>query len=160
MNETQQPQQRTVPTSELDLQMIVTDPQWGKQIPDELREKLKALIDTGKTETKDGVTYRIVNEDDLWGLMSFYTRDIRLSNLNSLNGELEYVVYYLNLASDCLRHGLMRAFIKSLSLAVSRMEVSQAKNGFLRKRQGTITSESIETKESPKKGIFGMKGRD
>jgi hypothetical protein len=140
--------------------MIVTDPQWGKSIPDELRRKLLVLVETGKTiDTDEGKKVEVF-EDDLWSLMSFYSRDIRLSNLSSMNGELEYVEYYLNLASDCLRHGLLRSFIKSLSLAVSRMEVSQAKNGFLRKRQGTITQENFDNKEPQKRGIFGLKKGD
>lgn len=152
---------RQTPQSDIDLQMILTDPKWGSaQIPIELREKLKAVI--GEWEEEEGgkkVIHPVTEQ--LWGLLSFYTRDVRLANLSAFSGEVDYVRYFLDLAGDCLREGYIKSFLKSLSLAVTVLETSQSKGGFLRKRHGTISKEEIKGElEPPKKGLLATKKRE
>lgn len=153
-------QGRISPQSELDLQMLLTDPQWGQHmgVPPELRDKLQKII--GKVQNEHNQTVAIV--DSLWGLLGYYTRDIRLGNLSQFYGEVYYVQYYLDLAGDCLRYSYLQAFLKSLSLAITVLETSQSRAGFLRKRQGTITQEKHTRDESePKKqSLFGKKSTE
>ena len=145
---------RTTPQSELDLQMLMTDPKWGNEVSPELKLKLTKIL--GYVRTKDDKLEAI--QESLWGLLSMYTRDIRLGNLSQFYGEVYYVQYYLDLAGDCLREGYVGAFMKSLSLAVTVLEVSQSRGGFLRKRHNTYTQESYnENKEPQKQSLFGNK---
>lgn len=146
---------RVIPTNDLDLQLQVTNPQWGSgsDIAPELKIKLSQieyeLDENGKI--KEGAL-----EEKLWGLLSFYTRDIRLGNLSSMDGELKYTRYYLDLAGDCLREGYINTFMTALSRAITILETSQSKGGFLRKLFSTIiqhkTNEEIETKKT---GLLG-----
>lgn len=152
---------RISPQSELDLQMLLTDPQWGQKlgVPAELRAKLQKIIAHVQTE-KEGV---VAITDNFWEMLGYYTRDVRLGNLSQFYGEVYYVQYYLDLAGDCLRYGYLKSFLKSLSLAITLLETSQSRAGFLRKRQGTITQEkhSTESFEPKKQSLFGKKsGRE
>jgi len=141
---------RTTPTNELDLALMTTDAVWGKpEVSPELRKVLSRYT---KIKTEDGE--EAYTMDSLWGLLGFYTRDMRLSNLN--HEQMVYCIHYINLAGDCLQEGLVRPFIISLSRAATVLELSQSKGGFLRKRLSTITSESYhEEREPPKRNFFG-----
>lgn len=143
---------RITPQSEIDLQMMLTDPKWGQDVPDELKEKLKIIVGEYMSKNEEGENVRVRVEEGLWGLLSYYTRDIRLGNLSYFNGELDYCRYFLDLAGDCLRSGYLQSFLKSLTMAVTIIETSQSKGGFLRKRQGTITQEKMSGELEPKKG--------
>jgi len=153
---------RVLPASDIDLQFQVTNPVWGqREVAPELIQKLSTYsINQGEFEI-DAVTGKhvvSVTEEKLWGLMSFYTRDFRLANLSSFGGELAYCQYHIDLAADCLREGLITAFLTSLSRAVTVLELSQSKGGFLRKRLGTFTAEHFSREEkNEKKGLFGKK---
>jgi hypothetical protein len=143
--------QRTRAENEIDYNMIVTDPQWGKEVAPELLDKLKYYY-----QGQDSTGNKVITTEDLWGLLSFYTRDVRLSNLDRYNNEFGYCQYYLDLAGDCLRAGYIRSFLASLSRVITVLELAQSKGGFLRRRQGTVTSENLnENKEPVKRGLFG-----
>lgn len=143
---------RDVPHSEIDLQMQMTNPEWGHKVPDELKEKLSKI--KGYVKNKDG-THTVVKEE-LWGLLSFYTRDVRLGNLSTFLGEVEYCRYYLDLASDILREGYVDPFMTCLSRVATVLELSQSRGGFLRKQNNTIRQEhSREEGEPKKRGFFG-----
>ena len=147
---------RTTPQSDIDLQMMLTDPKWGQDVPRELREKLKIIVGEYMSQDENGQPIRVRVEEGLWGLLSYYTRDIRLGNLSNFNGELEYCRYFLDLAGDCLRSGYLQSFLKSLTMAVTIIETSQSKGGFLRKRQNTLTQEKMQGELEPKKsGLLG-----
>jgi len=135
---------REVPVNELDLQLQTTNPKWGDYISPEFRAR---LMTESKTE----------DELKLWELLQFYTRDVRLGNLSAT--ELNYCRYYLDLAADCLENQYKNSFIIALSRAVTVLETSQSKGGFLRKLFGTVRheSESIERREPIKRGLFGQK---
>jgi len=139
---------RTIPLSDLDLQMQMIEPEWGKTgISQELRDQLQQYAIENDN---------LVDEGSLWGLLGFYTRDVRLGNLSYAMGEMKYCRYYLDLAGDLLTARMYRSFLTSLQRAVTILELSQSKGGFLRRRQNTITSENYSRQETEpaKKGLF------
>jgi hypothetical protein len=153
----QQPQQnRSVPISELDYQYRTTEPNWGKiDVPAELRSKLMQI-----SEGVDDDGNPVYTPESLWGLLGYYTRDMRLANLSTFNNEFDYCMYYIDLAGDCLREGYTESFLTSLSRAVTILELSQSKGGFFRKLLNTFRSEqSIETIE-PKKSAMSWGKKD
>jgi len=147
------PQRRSVPQSELDLVLMTTDSVWGKSdVSQEIRDKLNRYY---KTKDKDGVEGFDVQS--LWGLLGYYTRDMRLSNLSVIQGDYEEAKYYLDLAGDFLHAEMIEPFIICLSRVATILELSQSKGGFLRRRMGTFTQESSHQEmEPPKKNLFGV----
>lgn len=156
--EEQQPPRRVTPQNELDLQMLTINSVWGQpEINDDLKERLNQYVTTGEVdqEGKEKITV-----SSLWGLLGFYTRDMRLANLNFM--ERDYCQFYIDLAGDMLESNMFSPFIICLSRVATVLELSQSKGGFLRKQMNTFTQKSIESKEDvPKKSLFGMvKGKD
>lgn len=151
---TEQPK-RQVPQNELDLALLTTDSVWGK--PD-VSQELKDNLSTYRkiiVENPDGSKTEGYTKESLWGVLNYYTRDMRLANLDRF--QEDYVKHYIDLAGDCLQEGLKRAFIISLSRAATILELSQSRMGFLRKRLGTLSTESYtEQKEPPQRSFFGM----
>jgi len=136
MTEEQLP--RYVPEDPLDLNLLLTDPEWGKQGsgPD-------LQIDAN-------------NLENYWGVLRFYGRDIRLSNLSS--GEITYCTHYLDLATDLLKEGMKEPFILALGRVATVTETSQGRGGFLRKQNNTLTQEYKGVNgEPPKKSLMGGK---
>lgn len=135
---------RIMPQSGLDFNMMLTDTMYGsQQIGAQLRRQVKTR------ETPDDP-----QKTEAWELLSFYTRDLRLSNIG--DREFVYCQYYLDLAGDCLREGYMESFAKSLALAATVLELAQSKGGFLRKRQNTLTQESYSGELDQKKRLLSM----
>lgn len=147
---------RITPQSELDLHMLITDPAWGKEVLNpSIKARLSRLI---IAQNEKGEEKTII--ENLWELLSFYTRDMRLANLSVWDGELNYVSYYLDLAGDLLEAEMITPFIIALSRGANRLELSQSKNGFLRRRMNTFSQESISGEiEPPKKSIFGSSSK-
>jgi len=146
---------RNVPMSDLDLQMQMTEPQWGKEVPPELKERLTKvyghLDETGQLV--------VTGKEALWELLGFYTKDMRLANVNDT--QLEYCKYYIDLAGDALREGYISSFMTALSRAVTVLELSQSRAGFLRNRTNTITSENVNATVNsnlPKNAFGGLRG--
>jgi hypothetical protein len=154
--EDQQTDRRTVPQSDLDFNLMTTDPVWGSnQVSPELQKKLSETIEGISSDGKP-----VFKEAKLWGLLNYYTRDVRLGNLSKWD-ELPYVEYYLNLAGDFLQVGMIKPFLVALSRAATKIELSQSKNGFLRRRLSTFTKEEYKTENEPaKKNIFGGKKKE
>lgn len=152
----QQAQQmrRVLPQSDLDLALMTTDSVWGKaEVPPELKGRLSKYF-----EQKDENGNSIVTTESLWGLLGFYTRDMRLANLSSspLRDEVKYCNYYLNLANDLLQANMIEPFLIALSRVATVLELSQSKGGFLRRKMNTFTMEKIgRDDEPPKKALFG-----
>ena len=164
---------RPVPQSDLDYQLMTTDTQWGDwSVSEELREKL------GEAKVFQDVNgNKFVDIDSLWGLLSFYTRDMRLGNLPNWSNEVFLVEEHINYAGDCIvglqikppkvdskfkyakQIHFSASFLKILKQAITKLEVSQSRGGFLRRRLGTLTQENF-TSEMPKKkkGILQGKG--
>lgn len=155
-----QQQRRVMPKSELDLTLMTTDSVWGKsEVPPQLQNALKRfekVLDKEGELIHDKEGNPIVTEDNLWSLLGFYTRDIRLANLSMWDGEFQYCQYFLDLAGDLLSEKLLEPFIICLRRVATILELSQSKGGFLRRRMNTFTSESTPLGgEPPKKSLFG-----
>jgi len=140
-----------IPENALDFNMQMLDPKWGEanKINPALERKLKQSrfykdLNTGETK---------VSQEDLWALLGTYTRDLRLGNLDK--EEIVLCEYYLNLAEDLLKEGYINSFVVALSRVASRVELSQSKYGFLRRRPNTLeTSKTEQTLEPKKKGLW------
>ena len=145
---------RTLPTSSLDLTMLTTNPVWGNsEVSSDLKQALFKYYETTNEQGDKEITAQ-----SLWGFFSFYTRDIRLGNLSDRTGELKACRHYLELAGDLLLSGYIEPFIIALSRAISIVETSQSKNGFLRDGMNTITNKNLNQDLSPpKKDFFGGK---
>lgn len=147
---------RNTPINELDLQLMIVDSEWGKEIAPELAERLSEI---GEKVERNKEGKIILNKKKLWGLLSYYTRDMRLGNLDKDS----YIVstVWLDFSGDCIRIGLVNSFLSSLSRVITILELSQSRGGFLRKRLGTFTQENFNefSEQEKKKGLFGNKNR-
>jgi hypothetical protein len=127
-----EPIRRLPPQSDLDLNLMMTDPEWGR---DSVNPEFKRMLGA------------------MWVEKNMFTRDIRLSNLDA--GELRDVRHYLNLTADLLQCGFFKAAGITMGRAATVLESSQGKKGFLRKEMNTITQQRITRDEAPKKRLFG-----
>ncbi len=165
MSENTTTQKRVLPQSELDFHLMTTDSVWGKaDVSQELKEKLEKYFsvkdDKGK-QLYDKEGNPVVNAQSLWGLLGFYTRDMRLANLSFFNGEVQYCQYYLDLANDFLQAQMVEPFVICLSRVATMLELSQSKGGFLRKMMNTLRTEAMHGElEPPKKQLFGAKDKN
>ena len=152
-NQNTTPQKRVLPFSELDLTLMTTNSLWGQhEVSPGLKSKLSKVT---AYKSEDGKTE--YSEESLWDLLGFYTRDMRLANLSSFDGELKYCRYFLDLANDFLQAGMVEPFLICISRVATVLETSQSKGGFLRRRINTFTAENInQDKEPPKKNLFGV----
>lgn len=143
---------RTLPASELDLNLMLTDTVWANLSP-ALKEKLiKSYIVTDEKGNK------FTSKEDMSGLLGFYTRDLRLGNLSNFTGEINYCEYHLDLANDFLKEGFIDPFLICLSRVATKLEISQSKGGFLRRRHGSFTTENVQgSMDPPKRNIMGSK---
>lgn len=161
-------QRRVLPQSELDFSLMTTDPVWGKfDIAPGLKNKLKKIgyeeVEYEDKETGEIKIGYMPKTDELWDLLGFYTRDLRLANLSSAvwNDEINYVDYHLNLANDLLQAGMIESFLIALSRAATKLELSQSKGGFLRKNMNTFRQETKHQElEPPKKSLFGTRRKE
>ncbi len=143
------------PESFFDLSMMLTDSNWGEiTLNPELIENLKSMrIDVVVDEKTGSVKYKPIKKD-LWSLLSFYQRDLRLANLD--HRELIYARYMLDLAGDLIYHNFVVPFLLTLSRIACVLETSQSKGGFLRRNFKTWTTEQKrQIVEPPRRGFFG-----
>jgi len=154
-------QKRNIPLNDLDFNLMTTESTWGKDglvISQDLRKKLTKHMgsfdkDGNLLKNEDGTP--AVTKESLWGLLGFYTRDMRLAFLNNL--ELLYCQYFLDLANDLLQFNMTKPFLISLSRVATILELSQSKGGFLRRRMHTFTSEHYQHGDEPqKRTLFGV----
>jgi len=144
-------QARFVPSSDLDLNLMLTDSLWGRDEVKEMKEKLQKYSDDSD----------VVLKSSLWGMLSFLTRDLRLGNLSVWDGELQFCRYHLLLAGDLLDANMIEPFVICILRSASTLETSQSKGGFLRRNMNTLRQEHVsEQREPPKKGFFGGKKTD
>jgi hypothetical protein len=143
---------RILPSSDTDFNMLTTDSTWGSsEVPYELRDALSRFVDGFDADGK-----QVLTKKSLWGLLGFYTRDIRLGNLSEFNNELQSCRFWLDFAHDMLLDDMYEPFMVGLSRAVCILETSQSKKGFLRRLMNTLRHENVQqTIEPPKKGFLG-----
>ncbi len=144
-------EKRHIPFSELDFNLMTTDSVWGDQyINNDLKEKLQVHY------KEAGMEGDKITKESLWGLLSYYTRDMRLANLSYKEGEITYCQHYLDLGGDFLQVDQIKPFVICLQRVATLLELSQSKGGFLRKRMHTFTQENYkEEREPKKKTLFG-----
>jgi hypothetical protein len=158
VNDQQQQKINMSPMSDLELNYMVTEPVWGNEVSEEFKDALKEvyLIKNQQDEIEE-------IKESLWGILALYTRDIRLSNLahNIVFDELTYVRYYLDLSADLLASGYKKASLVALKNAITIIETSQGKGGFLRRQMQTFrTEQKQEILEPKRKTLFGGNKRD
>jgi len=144
-----------IPESNLEFNMLCTNPVWGndQEVNQAFRDKTTKNIQFVNKETGEVIK---TTQEKLWEQLQFFTRDLRLGNLGSI--EIKTCNYYLDLANDLLKEHYLDAFIISISRVAAIIELSQSKGGFLRKRLNTFTKESKESFDMPKKnGLFHQK---
>ena len=150
--------ERIQPENALDYNMLLVNSVWGsKDINPKLIEKLQKI--QGVLVNEDG-SIRFdrrgnpeLVKQDLWSTLSFYTRDMRLSNLDS--AQFTYCIFYTDLAGDLLRVDMIEPFLVCLSRVATVIELAQSRGGFLRNRQNTLTTEQrIMNQEPPKKSLL------
>lgn len=165
---------RINPVNEIDLAFLTTDPAWGKnQVPQEylkelIQDKEVILAQLGKNGEIEILTdehNKPITASDVtkaWSRLGYLIKDIRLGNLSRVAGDKGYCEYYLDLAGDLLEAGFPKAHITSVQRTAVKLEVSQSVGGFLRKRQGTLTTENYTNELDPekKRGFFGGKKRE
>lgn len=149
--------QRVTPRSELDLNLLITDSVWGSpHISSSLKDKLEKYY---ASRNEKGQT--VITSENLWELLGFYTRDLRLANLSTVRGELQYCQYYLDLANDFLQAGYIEPFLICISRVATITELSQSKGGFLRRGMNTLRHENVNQELEPKKKtLFGKAKED
>lgn len=154
-NEDKQKKDGYMPFNDLELMYMTTTPSWGREATDELdNELLKDIKKLARTDPETGE--QIIPKKALWGVLSYYTRDLRLGNLTG--SQLSYCQEWLDYAGACIRRGYKETFLASLSRVITMIELSQSHKGFLRRRQGTITREDIKGsayEESSKRKLTG-----
>jgi hypothetical protein len=155
----------TTPFDSLDAQYKQTEPAYGKEASPQFYERLKKikgaaipLWNANGTPQLDkyGQQIHAVTYDHLYDVLAYFTRDIRLGNLSG--SDLKYCEYYLKIAGDCLRMGLIESFLTAYSYCATRLELSQSKNGFFRKNQNTVTTQRVNTDRVEKAGMFKTDG--
>jgi hypothetical protein len=154
------PQQRRTPNSDLDLNLMLTDPVAGRDdISKELKEKLTKrtyLVDSDGLPILDPTTNKpAVTVAALWNNL-LYTRDMRLGNLST--EDTDYCEWWLQRAQDCMQNGLHKSALYAFSQAQTIVELSQSKKGFLRKQPNTLRTETtVGELEPAKKSLIGGK---
>lgn len=152
-----EPQSRVLPENALDYNMMMIESVWGRaQVPPELAEKLQKIKGFYVDAEGKGIIGADGNletvKEDLWATLGFYTRDMRLSNLD--NARYNYCVHYTDLGADFLRVDMIEPFLICLSRVATVLELSQSKNGFLRNRQGTLSYENKITGDPNKRSLL------
>lgn len=146
------------PYDELDFASMSLNPSWGREATHELNEKLSFMQEV-KRKAKEGEELTVEEKREfLWGLLTFYTRDIRLGNLK--DAEMNYCQWYIDFAGDCLEKGFIRSFMTSLRRAITRIELSQSRRGFRTKEGNTIRKEESFSTDPKKKKLFGKPKED
>jgi hypothetical protein len=156
------PQQRVSPRNDLDFNLMITETLWGSglvspELQGHLTKHYQQYDEEGEP-LMDDKGKPVVSEEALWGMMSYYTRDLRLSNLSYKSNEIQYCMHYLDLAGDFLKERMLKPFLICLSRVATVTELAQSKGGFLRRQMNTLRTENVdEVLEPPKKSMWGGK---
>lgn len=145
---------RQVPTNSLDLEYMLTDNDWGKDVPPELKQALTRTKIIKVLNTDTGKISYDYEEKNLWQLLAFYNKELRLANINLI--ELQFCQFWIDLAGDLLSDDMPLSFLTALRRAITVLELSQSKAGFLRIRQQTITTEEKKIEEKAQDQGFSL----
>lgn len=143
-----------IPANELDYFQRITDPSWS-DLSIDMKNRLSKLI---KQTYNEAIKQWELEKEERKTLLEVYKRDLRLGNLSKEKGlfglelsEIEYCLVWLNIATDCLTENYPESFRLSLSRVISIIEISQSRDGFMRKQMNTISMETKTINEEPKK---------
>jgi len=119
---------------------------------DKTRRIRRPLLD------KDGNRIARVKRD-YYSAMEIFTQDMRLGNLNK--DERFYITYHIQLCVDTLTvmpESFHKPALLMLSRAVSELETSASKGGFLRRMFNTFFQHSSVKEDRPptRRGLFGL----
>ena len=153
-------QKQTVanPYNDLQYQFLTTEPAWGKESTSDLYEAMEQELKSIKFDDEGNAILSESQKKNLWGMLSYFTRDLRLGNISYTTGEVQYCRFWVEFAGDCLRYGLIRSFVASMAKAITTLELSQSKGGFFRRRANTITREDFQNTE--KKSLFSSRRKE
>ena len=159
---------RIMPKSDLDLQMMLTEPQWGKLTAiagaeDQLNRNVTKKYKAGESVEIKGQVYQFdkdtvfVDKESIWSVLNaIFVRDLRLGRLDKK--ELRMVRHYLDLAHDSLQLGFPTACVTAMARVAAIVEPSQSKQGWLRRLFNTLRHEKVESGFEPKKkNLLGKK---
>jgi hypothetical protein len=163
MSDDEQPKQqkRVIPQNDLDFNMQLTNPAWGKsELTAKAQDSLSKtfyLIDatTGQVALDEEGNPIVHHEDDYWARLGFLTRDWRLSNLNTK--DYERLRWWADFATATNQYGYKRSTAYCISQIAPTLELSQSKGGFLREILNTLIQRNTNISEEPnKKSLFGV----
>jgi hypothetical protein len=151
----------SMPANELQFNMMITESTWGSPdmspvIKDELLEGAYLADEKGNLLRDEQGNPVLADVKQGWELFSMYTRDFRLSNLDG--SDQEYVDHYTDTAFQLLQERMSASTKTALGYAVTRLETSQSKKGFVRKQANTLTTENINRDIEPAKRRLFSKG--
>lgn len=133
----------TMPYDSLEMSYKTIQPAWGVEASPELREKLNEIKSEAYPDENGNL---VVDVASLWGLLSYFSRDLRLGNLST--AEFKYCKHWLDIAGMCLQENFVTGFLQALKFVISTLELSQSKKGFLRKLLQSFTTISQTTNTS------------
>jgi len=150
------PAKRITPQSELDLNMMITNPTWGN---DDLHpEAMKGLSEHYHKVYHDEkgkiVKTEEVTENSLWRKLGFFTRDFRLGFLSK--EDMPRLTWWTETASICSLHDFKNSTMTCLAFVTPSLELSQSRSGNLRKQMSTLISEQSTTLREPDKRRFSI----
>jgi hypothetical protein len=158
-------QQMKQPFNALDSEWLQVEPAYGKEAPSEFYDRLVSLKgkaqplynEDGKPQLDEhGRQKYAVEMSHLWDELGFFTRDLRLGNLNRMGSDVAICEHYLALAGDCLSMGLTNSFTSAYRRVAGKLELSQSRGGFFRKNRNTARVERTNTENAASgKGLFG-----
>lgn len=143
-----------IPANELDYFQRITDPSWS-DLTEDMKDRLSKII---KQTYNEGSKRWQLEKEERKTLLEVYKRDLRLGNLSKEKGllnlemsEMEFCMIWLNIATDCLTEDYPESFRIALSRVISVLELSQSREGFMRKQMNTISMETKQINDEPKK---------
>lgn len=166
MNEQQPPPgppKRSVPQNELDFNMQLTNPAWGKKELDvkaqeNLSKTFYVVNEKGEVQLDADGQPIVHHEDDLWSKLGFLTRDFRLSNLTKQDYAL--LSWWSEFAAAAAQEGYKGSTAYCISQVAPRLELSQSRAGFLRNILNTLINRNVTVSEEPNKNkLFGLGGK-
>lgn len=156
------------PQSDLDYNLMLTNPVVGTEYVNQHIKTSLEEVDYVRDEEGKIVVQDVVDKDGNvhqvpiqfrksdWELLGLFTRDFRLGFLEKT--DLELCEFNLTLSYDLAQMGMKKSVATAYSRAIARNELSQSKNGFLRKRPNTLRTEHVSGELDPqRRTLFGGK---
>ena len=152
-----QNQNRPFINTQLDFNIEVIEPSWGKATPSMLnrtKDNLRYVTcENGKyigVMPAEGQIFICV--EDILTNLDYFPKDIRLSNYDE--PDIKSARWYLDFAVACAHYKYFGPFNYCLGKVANISETSQGRKGFLRKMLNTFRTENLSTPLEPSKRSF------